>query len=169
MPATKTLVSVEEYLRTVYQPDCDYVDGEVLQRNMAEVDHSSLQGEIIGYFYLRRKEWNVTILPEVLVQVKPARYRIPDIGIVLGKTEEQILTKPPYLCIEILSPEDRWSRVKERIDDFVAMGVAYIWVLDPQTKEAFIVTPAKGLREVKDGVLRTQNPAFEVPLNEFFS
>src|SRR6516164_7941977 len=106
MPATKTLVSVEEYLHTVYQPDCDYVDGEVLQRNIAEVEHSSLQGEIIGCFYIRRKEWNVTILPEVRVQVKPARYRIPDIGIVLGKTEEQILTKPPYLCIEILSPED---------------------------------------------------------------
>jgi Uma2 family endonuclease len=169
MSATRTLVSVEEYLRTVYQPDCDYVDGEVLERNMAELDHSTLQGDLIGYFYMRRKEWNVRILPEMRIQVKPTRFRIPDICLVVGKTDEQILTKPPFLCVEILSPEDRWSRVKDRIDDFLAMGVPYVWVLDPQTKEAFIVTPTEGLREVKDGVLRTQNPTFEVPLSEFFS
>ena len=169
MSATKALVSVEEYLHTVYKPDCDYVDGEVLERNMAEDDHSHMHADVIGYFHARRKQWNITILPEMRVQVRPTRFRIPDVCIVLGNEYEQILTKPPFLCIEILSPEDRWSRVKDRIDDFLAMGVPYVWVLDPQTKEAFIVTPDEGLREVKDGVLRTQNPAFEVSLSEFFS
>ena len=169
MSATKALVSVEEYLHTVYKPDCDYVDGEVLERNMAEGDHSHMHADVIGYFHARRKQWNITILPEMRVQIMPTRFRIPDVCIVLGNEYEQILTKPPFLCIEILSPEDRWSRVKDRIDDFLAMGVPYVWVLDPQTKEAFIVTPDEGLREVKDGVLRTQNPAFEVSLSEFFS
>jgi Uma2 family endonuclease len=168
MPDTQTLVSVEEYLSTVYKPDCDYVDGEVQERNMAEVDHSRLQCELIGSFYLRRRQWNITILPEVRVQVRPMRFRIPDIAIVLGETDEQILTKPPFLCIEILSPEDRWSRVQDRIRDFLQMGVPYIWVLDPQNKTAFIETPADGLREVKDSILRTENPRFELPLTEFF-
>jgi hypothetical protein len=49
------------------------------------------------------------------------------------------------------------------------MGVPYIWVLDSQNKTAFIETLREGLREVKDGVLRTQNPAFEVSLSEFFA
>ena len=31
--ATRTLVSVEEYLATSYRPDCDYVDGKVVERN----------------------------------------------------------------------------------------------------------------------------------------
>ena len=169
MSATKTPVSVEEYLHTVYQPDCDYVDGEVIERDMAELDHSTLQGDIIGYFYARRKEWYISILPEMRVQVRPERFRVSDICLLIGKTDEQILTTPPFLCVEILSPEDRWSRVKDRIDEFIAMGVPYVWVLDPQTKEAFVVTPGDGLREVKDGVLRTHNPSFEVPLSEFFS
>ena len=30
------LVPVEEYLRTTYRPDCDYVDGEVLERNVGD-------------------------------------------------------------------------------------------------------------------------------------
>jgi Uma2 family endonuclease len=169
MPTTRALISVEEYLTTVYRPDCDYVDGEVLERNMGERDHAWLQGTLTGYFYIRRKEWNVTILPEMRVQTNPTRFRIPDVCIVLGDTDEQILTKPPFLCIEILSPDDRWARVKARINDFLAMGVPYVWVLDSQTRQAYVATPAEGLREVKDGILRTENPAFHVPLSELFS
>lgn len=169
MPTARALISVEEYLTSVYRPDCDYVDGEVLERNMGERDHSWLQGAIIAFFFVRRKEWNITVLPEMRVQVKPTRFRIPDVCIVLGDTDEKILTKPPFLCIEILSPDDRWVRVKERINDFLAMGVPYIWVIDPETRQAYVATPAEGLREVTDGILRTENPAFHVPLSEFLA
>ena len=86
-----------------------------------------------------------------------------------GTANEQILTKPPFLCVEILSPEDRWQRVEERINDFLAMGVVFVWVIDPQTRQAYISTAAEGLREVKDGVLRTENPGFQVPLAELFA
>jgi hypothetical protein len=48
-----TLISVEEYLRTSYRPDCDYVDGEVLERNVGERDHSKLQREFILYLGTR--------------------------------------------------------------------------------------------------------------------
>ncbi|HEV2687138.1 MAG TPA: Uma2 family endonuclease [Bryobacteraceae bacterium] len=169
MPTTRALISVEEYLASVYQPDRDYVDGEVFERNMGERDHAWIQGAVIAYFFARRREWNITVLPEMRVQVKPTRFRIPDVCILLGDTDEQILTKPPFLCIEILSPEDRWVRVEERIDDFLEMSVPYVWVIDPQTRHAYIATPAGGLREVKDGMLRSENPAFHVPLSEFLS
>ncbi len=39
--ATKALIPVSEYLRTSYSPDCDYVDGEVQERNLGE--HRSQQ------------------------------------------------------------------------------------------------------------------------------
>jgi Uma2 family endonuclease len=166
---TKTLISVEEYLATSYRPDCDYVDGVVEERNLGELDHGWLQGLLIAYFFARRKEWGISVIPELRVQVKPTRFRVPDVCVVLGgKPAEQILTKPPFLCIEILSPEDRMSRVEERIDDYLAMGVPYVWVLDPATRRAYVATAADGLREVKSGVLKTGNPALEVPLAEIF-
>jgi hypothetical protein len=37
-------IPVEEYLATSYRPDCDYVDGEIEERNVGEFDHSFLQG-----------------------------------------------------------------------------------------------------------------------------
>jgi len=169
MSATRALISVEQYLRTSYRPDRDYVDGEVVERNLGELDHGWTQTAVAAYFFVRRKRWKITVVTELRVQVKPTRFRIPDICVVLCKTDEQILTKPPFLCIEILSPEDRMMRVKERVADYLEMGVPYIWVLDPKTKRAYVVTPDEGWREVKTKVLRTENPALMVPLSEVFS
>src|SRR5271169_2354008 len=121
MASRATVISVEEYLSHTYEPDCDYVDGHIEERNLGETDHSWLQMAVSGYLHARRKQWNITVLPEQRVQVKPARYRVPDVCVVLGpKPTEQILTKPPFLCIEILLPEDRMSRVKIRIADYLA-------------------------------------------------
>src|SRR5712691_1442382 len=166
--STKTLISVEEYLATSYRPDCDYVDGRVEERNLGEWDHSSLQTRVAAYFFARRKEWGISVVVEQRVQVKPTRFRIPDVCVVLGDPGEQILTKPPFICIEVLSPEDRMSRIEERIDDYLAMGVAYVWLLDPAARRAYAATAADGLREVKGGVLKTENPALEVQLDEIF-
>ena len=47
--AAATLISLEEYLRTTYEPDCDFVDGVVEERNLGEWSHSTLQTVLIGY------------------------------------------------------------------------------------------------------------------------
>ena len=60
------------------------------------------------------------------------------------------------------------SRVEVRINDYLAMGVPYVWVLDPETKQAFTATAATGLQEVKSGVLKAENPGIEIPLGEIF-
>jgi Uma2 family endonuclease len=166
--ASRTLISVEEYLRTSYRPDCDYVDGEVQERNLGERDHSWTQKALIVYLGNRESQWGIRVYPEQRVQVSATRFRVPDICVTLGQPEEQIFTKPPFLCIEILSREDRMSRVRERVDDYLAMGVPYVWVLDPATRSAYSITPAEGWREVKD-ILRTATAPIEVPLSEIFA
>src|ERR1700689_2217872 len=165
MSTTRALISVEQYLATSYRPDCDYVDGEVVERNLGEWDHSSTQGAVLLYMGVRQKKWGIIIVPEQRVQVKLGRFRVPDLCVLLREPGEQVLTKPPFLCIEILSPEDRMSRIKERVTDYLDMGVSSVWVLDPKTKRAYAATAAGSLREVK-GVLKTENPVIEVPLDE---
>src|SRR6185436_374833 len=163
-----TLISVEEYLATSYRPDCDYVDGRIEERNLGEFDHSSLQTAIAAYLFARRKQWNINVVVEQRVQVSPTRFRIPDVCVVLGKTTEQVFRTPPFLCVEVLSPEDRMSRVEQRIDDYLAMGVPYVWLLDPATRRAYVATVETGLREVREAVLKTENPVLELPLAEVF-
>jgi Uma2 family endonuclease len=161
------MVRVEEYLATVYRPDCDYVDGEVLERNFGKRDHSYVQMALGSYFFARRKALGIEVYPEQRVQVKPRRYRIPDLCVVVGGTKEKIFTLPPFLCVEILSPEDRMSRVWDRIHDFFEMGVPNVWIIDPEKRIAHIASPAGDLYRVTD-TLRTNDPVLEVPLSEIF-
>ena len=167
--ASATMIPVEEYLRTCYRPDCDYVDGQVLERNVGELEHSDLQGELIVYLRARRKQWGIRVYPEMRVRVAPRRYRIPDIcGMLEPVAKEPIFTTAPVFCIEILSREDRWTRVRARIDDFLAMGVRYVWAIDPLARRAW-QCEAGGKHEIHDLVLRTTNPDIEIPLREIFT
>jgi Uma2 family endonuclease len=164
-----TLVSVEEYLRTSYRPDCDYVDGEVLERNVGERDHSKLQREFILYFGTRAKKLGINVFPEQRVQVSARRFRIPDVCVVVGpEPDEQIFHQPPFICIEVLSKKDTVNSVQSRVDDYLKFGVPYVWVFDPFNRRAWTYT-ADGNREVKDAILRTENPSIEVSLAEIFA
>jgi Uma2 family endonuclease len=163
---TGSLVSINEYLSTSYDPDCDYVDGVIEQRNLGKNDHADLQTSIVVCFRNRRKEWGVYAVVEQRVQVSPTRFRVPDVCVVLGeRPNEQIFHTPPFICIEILSPEDRLSRVQERMSDYLYFGVSYVWLLDPETRKAYRWT-MEGMHEVKE--LRTENPQIVIPLSDLF-
>jgi hypothetical protein len=102
------LVSVREYLATSYRPDCDYVDGRIEERNVGEYDHGSLQTLLAHLFMNHREEWGVRPLTDVRMQVSSRHFRVPDLVVLRqGVPKEPVLTHPPLLVIEILSPEDR--------------------------------------------------------------
>ena len=163
---TGTLVSVNEYLSTSYHPDRDYVDGYVEERNLGEFDHARLQTLLAIYFGSREKELGLCVVVEQRVQVSPTRFRVPDVCVLLGgRPKDQIFRTPPFICIEILSPEDRLSRVQERMRDYLHFGVPYVWMIDPETRQAYRWT-LEGMFEIKE--LRTENPEIVVPLAALF-
>ena len=162
------MVSVQEYLNTSYDPDCDYVDGKVLERNWGEREHSELQTELIVYLATLRKKLGFHIFPEQRVQVRLTRFRIPDICVVPGKRPSTaILVEPPFLCIEILSKDDRYSAIRNKIADYQSFGVKYVWIIDPGTRKADIYGPAGG-HEAMDGILSTSDPDISVSLLDLY-
>src|SRR5438477_4409935 len=138
--AVTALVSVEEYLSTDYSPDCDYIDGVLEDRNVGEKDHSKLQAALAAWFYARRREFGIQVFVAQRVQINATRYRVPDICVTIGEPTEQIFRTPPFLCIEVLSPDDRMSRVLVKIGDYLELGVPFVWVIDPRRRKATIYT-----------------------------
>lgn len=118
MLATQPLVPLAQYLATTYRPDCDYLEGEVRERSLGERPHSLVQACLVRVFGVNGREWNVWVQPEQRVQVRPERYRVPD-ACVLKRDEpfENIVTRAPLLCIEVLSPGDSLRELQERVDD----------------------------------------------------
>jgi Uma2 family endonuclease len=166
--SSATLVSVQEYLAASFDPDREYVDGELQERNLGERPHGRTQGRLYAFLLQREAQWGICALLEQRVQVGPTRFRVPDVCAVLASDpRDPIVRNPPFLCVEILSPEDRVLRLNEKLADYFQMGVRYVWVLDPLSKRAFCYTPGE-MHEVLDGMLRTDSPDIAVPLQEVF-
>ena len=72
-----TLISVDEYLRASYRPDCDFVEGAVLERNTGKRKHAYTQGEIVSWFNQRKNVQKLQSLPELRMRIEPNRIRIP--------------------------------------------------------------------------------------------
>ena len=164
--AASTLVSVADYLSQIYHPDRDFLEGTLMERNVGEIDHGDAQGRI--YLYVMTECPQFWAGPEIRVQVRPERFRVPDVVIVRGgKPKGRIITAPPEVAVEVLSPDDRAVDIQSKIDDFLEFGAACVWVINPETKRAFLHTSA-GSQEAKDGFLRNPAGDLAVPLAAIF-
>ena len=163
---TAVLVPLSEYLGRTYHPDCDYLEGVLEERNVGEIGHAETQSELTVYARTQcRGFWSAV---EVRVQVKADRFRIPDVTIVRGgRPAGRLITSPPEVAVEVLSPEDRVAAVQDRIDDYVAFGIACVWVIDPETRRGWIHTK-DGSREARDRVLRNPAGDLVIPLAAIF-
>jgi Uma2 family endonuclease len=158
--------TVEEYLATSYQPDCDYVDGEVLERNGGERGHSYVHKRLTILLGALEDRLDSSVWPEVRVQMNSTRFRVPDVCVYRGPgPADPVFREPPFLSVEILSPEDRVSRMEEKLGDYFGAGVEIVCVIDPVRRTASVHTAA-GSENVRDGILRTRDPAISLSLEE---
>ena len=96
---------MEEYLSSSYEPDLEFVDGVLEEKNMGEWDHSLLQAAISAWFFNRRAEWKINVVMEYRTRTSKTRVRLPDICVVRqGGPVERVGVTAPLLCLEILSP-----------------------------------------------------------------
>ena len=165
--APQHVIGENEYLHTSYRPDCDYVDGFVLKRNLSSHPHGRLHILIAAYLLQREQQWQIHAVVEVRLKIRARKYRVPDV-MVLGAAASYpaVIEEPPLLCIEIVSPDDKLADLVIRAGDYLAMGVQTTWILDPETKQAFIYS-GEGTVESSEPVLCCGQ--IELPIAELFS
>jgi Uma2 family endonuclease len=153
--STKAAISIEEYLRTSFEDlDREYVDGEIVERSLPDLLHSRTQFRLTGLVWELAKRLPLYGQPELRSRVTATRVRIPDLSVYAGEEPtEQVPTQPPLVAIEILSPDDRYSEVMRKLEEYRAWGVRHIWLVDPD-RSTLQVYGSGALSEV---------PALEIP------
>jgi Uma2 family endonuclease len=132
--STATHISEEQYLRSSFEPDAEYVDGEIRERRPGTYDHGNWQQAILLWFLQHAKEWNIRAIAELRTRVKPGRYRIPDVAVLdRANPREEIATVAPLAVFEVLSSDDKVQELYEKLEDYAAMGIPQIWVVDPKS------------------------------------
>jgi len=153
--STAIAIPVEEYLHTSYHPDMEYVNGQLVERNVGEYFHGFLQGLIAGELLRRSgRGYRAFVATRVRISAEP-RYRIPDVCVkALPHRADPILEKPD-LVIEILSPDDRPEEVLRKIADYLQAGIPHIWIVDPYQRTV-MEADAAGFREADNFTLETE-------------
>jgi Uma2 family endonuclease len=136
--AVPPTLPIEQYLRTSYDPDVEYVDGQLKERPVVQSIHGTIQSLLSFWFYQHAGEWKIRVAVEVRMQSTPARVRLPDVIVDHVRFWPQTLVEPPLLVIEVLSPGDSYAETRRKIRDYLAMGVKTVWVIDPETRKAEI-------------------------------
>ena len=161
MATSTTLISLEEYLQTSYKPDCDFVDDHIEERKVGKFDHTRMQILIATWFVSQEKDWGVTALTEQRTQVSSRRVRIPDVCLIRAEVpREQVSVTPHLLCVEVLSPEDRLSRTTKVLNDFAAMGVEHLWIVDPIDRVGYIYQSGGKLQLIADRLTIPDSPIY---------
>jgi Uma2 family endonuclease len=168
-PIAQTFISVREYLNTSYHPDCEYVDGRVVERNVGEKNHSLLAKYFTVLFDRQEESWDIVVYPELRTQVAGTRFRVPDVLVVrAGVDFDRILEAPPLIAIEILSPKDKWSDVQEKVEEYLAFGTENVWIFDPIRRRVW-TADSSGLHLVEAEILTVPGTPIRVVLSEAFA
>jgi Uma2 family endonuclease len=109
---------------------------------------------------------HLTIFTEPRLQIEPDLFRVADFAVCQGpRPEERYPTTPVFVAIEIVSPDDRYSELTQRLEDYRRWGVPHIWLVDPQLKRLYEYSQA-GLLQYP--ILRLPEFDFEISSQELF-
>jgi len=147
--ATKTLITEEEYLRTSFEGlDREYCHGEVIERTMPTFLHGVVQGMLYALFLAYRKSHGLVPSTEARHNLGNGLIRIPDVAVHQGMPKAECPATPPYVTVEVLSPDDRMGDLKQKLKEYRAFGVAHVWVVDP-IDQGLYVYDSDGLHQVR--------------------
>ena len=164
----KTQIGVEEYLALAFpdRPEPDYVHGEVVERSLPTPIHSRIQGHLIVKFAALSQRVQLDLLPELRVRIEPRLFRVVDLAIYRDRRPEgRYATDPAFIAIEIVSPDDNYHNLTQRLEDYRRWGVAHVWLVDPWLKRLYEYTEA-GL--LQHAALRLPEFDFEISAKELF-
>jgi Uma2 family endonuclease len=164
--ATSAQISITEYLHSTFEPDAEFVNGELEERNVGEYDHNAVQKAILLWFDQHDKEWRTRSMQEQRTRMRSGNVRLPDVSVFSRELPiEQVYTRPQLIAIEVLSPEDRQSKVQERITDYIDFGVANIWVIDPKKRIGWDCSSGDWTRKER---FEVESSAVYLSLDELF-
>lgn len=114
MATAPKLVALQEYLNTDYSPDCEYIDGAVIERNVGKIKHAFSHTEVVFQLKILLKGRSEFAVVEQRVRVSPNRVRIPDVCVIAAWTKKSSVSHRclcgDFLTRGSLEPGQRFRR-----------------------------------------------------------
>jgi Uma2 family endonuclease len=180
------LMTAEQFYDFTHRPEnegkfFELERGEVVEMSRPGKRHGPICANVVrilGNFAVQRKKGYVCSNDTgVVVGRNPDTVRGPDVLFFEDATsaeevEEKYGTTPPVLAVEVLSPNDTYSRVRDRVKEQVRFGTLLVWVLDPDARNVTVHYPDGSDRNVRENEELSGKDAptdFRCRVTDFFS
>lgn len=179
-PTEEKLITGEEFLAMGDIGPCELVNGRIVPMSTNGGEHGLIESEII--FQLKRFNtqhkagWVLGGEAGVYVRGNPDTVRGMDAAYI-SKVRHPArprgyLDVAPELIVEVISPNDRWKEIQDKLKEYFAIGVEQVWLIEPEDRTVFVysaLTEVIRLSEADtlhgEGVLA----GFTLPLVELFA
>ena len=179
------LMTAEEFYDWSHRPENrdklhELEEGEVVEVSLPGKRHGLVCANgvrVLGNYTHQKQNGNVFANDMgVILERDPDTVRGPDIALYLETTpfedqEQKYSESVPTMVVEVISPNDRWSKMQKRIMKFLEKGVKMVWLLEPDERSLTVYLPSQapmvleGDAEVTGfGVL----PDFHCKVSDFF-
>lgn len=156
----------------------EIVDGEPIEREAMGLEAGYAAGECYAELRTYARERGGVAFPDgsCFRAFGPdgTRPRFPDASYVAAGRLESIPRGvgelAPDLCVEVVSPHDRFTDVRAKVEEYFAAGVREVWVIDPAVRTVDAYRP-DAIRTYRPGGVLTCDdvlPGFQLAVDGLF-
>jgi Uma2 family endonuclease len=183
VPRTKPrakLITGEELLAMGDIGPCELIDGRVVRMNPIGRSHAYVAANLSMALnqFVRQHKLGEVLVGEIgiFIQRGPDRIRAADIAFesterLAQTTESGYLKTAPELVVEIISPSDRWQDVRDKLEDYFAIGVHRVWIVEPDKRAVLVYRSSTEMHKLSEGdtlIGEGVLDGFSLPVAELF-
>ena len=159
----------------------ELVRGELRKMSPASHFHGEYAASMVISFgaHVKANGLGKAYTAEAGFRLAPDHVRVPDAAFVRKERVDAMRREyahvffpgPPDLAIEVISPSDRYTRVAEKTDEWLAAGTLAVIEVNPRNRTVGIHRPHGDVVTLgEDDVLEVQDiiPGWRMPVSEIF-
>lgn len=180
LPKHEGLITAEELAHLPDLGPCELVHGRIVPLSPAQPLHGYYEGTIGVPLanYARASGRGRALFGEVGIRTRrgPDTVRGADFAFIsherwARRNPKGFLDVPPELVVEILSPDDRRGEVMEKLEEYLAMGVDLVWIVDPEHRYVLAYRSQLDVERFDEGdslIDEEVLPGFSLPVADIF-
>lgn len=174
------LVTGEELMSMGLMGSYELIDGRIVPMTPAGEEHGLIEFKLGAALmaHVRSRRLGRVAGGEVGIYTRrnPDRVRGADIVFISTdranpEPEQGFLRTAPDLVVEITSPNDRWQDIQEKIEEYFAIGVRWVWIVEPTNRVVRVYRAVDDVQRLgEDDVLAGEGvlTGFLLPVKSLF-
>lgn len=171
----------EEILRAQDEGGVEFVNGQLVEKPVSTLS-SYVAGRILSLLNIEAFKTKSVLVFDCSLGYQcfpddPRKFRKPDVSVVRSsrmkglEPNPGLFPLPPDLAVEVISENELYSDVLEKVEEYLHAGFPLIWVVDPPTRTVNIYRrdgSTRALRERDEITGESAMESFKCNVADFF-